>query len=206
MRPDSLLVVPALAALAIYGLVLVQTRYIAPFTPLLFLGLVPPWAVDHLSRRVRVGLATGAVAGLVFVPYQIRIDTGAWRGSASARARVVSALEARGVGPGSRLGFIGESYDALWAYEADARFVTLVPRPEAGHFWALDAAGRDRVLEHMRTRGASAVVAEMPPLGVDVAGWERLPSAGPPAPDLVVYTGGPASARPPIRSPLKAAP
>ena len=191
MRPDPLLVIPALAAMAIYGLVLVQTRYIAPFTPLLFLGLVPPWAVDQLSRRVRVGLATGAVVGLVLVPYQIRIDTAAWRGSASARTRVVSALEARGIGPGSRLGFIGESYDALWAYEANARFVTLVPKAEAGQFWALDAAGRERVLEHMRARGATAVVAETPALGVDLAGWERLPPAGPPVSDLVVYTGVP---------------
>ena len=45
-RPSPLLVVPALAALALYALVLVQSRYVAPFALLLFAGLVPPWATD----------------------------------------------------------------------------------------------------------------------------------------------------------------
>jgi hypothetical protein len=187
MRPEPLLVIPALAALGMYALVLVQTRYVAPFALLLLMGLVPPWAADDLSRRMRAGFATAAVIALPLVAHQMYVDATYWRGSARARANVVSALVARGVTPGTRLGFIGEAYDALWAREARLRFVSLVPRQEVARFWALGPADRARVLAHMRDQGAGAVLAEPPALGIDTAGWEPLPSPGVPSAALMMY-------------------
>ena len=189
MRPSAVLVVPALAALAMYALVLVQSRYVAPFALLLFAGLVPPWATDALSRRLRIGFATGAVAAIALVAYQARVEASYWHGATTSRSNVAAALAARGIGPGSRLGFIGEAYDALWARPARMRFVSLVPSAEAARFWELDAPGRAAVLSHMRQQGATAIVAESPPPGVDTEGWERLPSAGGPRPALIVYSG-----------------
>lgn len=188
-RPAPILVVPALAALAMYALVLVQSRYVAPFALVLFAGLVPPWATDDVSRRVRIGLAAGAVAVLALVVQQVRTDALYWRGTARARADVAAALSARGIAPGARLGFIGEAYEALWARTARVRFVSLVPSAEAGDFWKLDAPGRSAVLAHMQQHGAEAIVAEAPPPGVNIEGWERLPSAGVPRPELIVYGG-----------------
>lgn len=189
VRPVPLLVVPALAALAMYALVLVQSRYVAPFTLVLLAGLVPPWATDDVSRRLRIGLTAGAVAAMALVAQQVRTDAPYWRGTARARADVVAALSARGIGPGARLGFIGEAYDALWARTARVRFVSLLPSAEADDFWKLDAVGRSAVLAHMQRHGAEAIVAEAPPPGVSIEGWERLPSAGVPKPELIVYGG-----------------
>jgi hypothetical protein len=189
VRPSPMLVVPALAALALYALVLVQSRYVAPFALLLFAGLVPPWVTDALSRRLRVGFAAGAVAGLPLIAYQARVDGSYWPGSAQARANVVAALARRGVGPRSRIGFIGEAYAAFWARTARLRFVSLVPLAEAPRFWELGPGARAAVLVHMRQQGAQAIVAEAPALGVDIDGWEPLPSAGVPRPELIVYTG-----------------
>jgi hypothetical protein len=189
MRPSPVFILPALAALALYALVLVQSRYVAPFALLLFAGLVPPWMTDALSRRLRVGFAVGAVAGLPLIAYQARIDVSYWRGSAQERANVVAALAAHGVGPGSRVGFIGEAYDALWARTARIRFVSLVPLDEAPRFWELDAGGRAEVLLHMRQHGAQAIIAEAPERGVNTDGWEQLPPAGVPRSELIVYTG-----------------
>jgi len=189
MRPSPMLVVPALAALALYALVLVQSRYVAAFALLLFAGLVPPWTTDALSRRLRVGFAVGAVAGLPLFAYEARVDGSYWHGSAQTRSNVVAALTARGVGPGSRIGFIGEAYDALWARTARLRFVSLVPVAEAPRFWELDPGGRAAVLQHMRQHGAQAIIAEAPARGVNVDGWERLPSAGVPRSELILYTG-----------------
>ena len=187
MRPEPILVVPAIASLGMYALVLVQTRYVAPFVLLLLMGLVPPWAVDDLSRRLRVGFAAGALVALPLIAHQTRVDTAYWRGSARSRANVVSALAERGITAGTRLGFIGDAYDALWAREARLRFVSLVPRAEAARFWALGPSERDRVLAHMRDQGARAVVAEAPALGVDTQGWAELPSAGVPKAELMVH-------------------
>ena len=189
MRPALVLVIPALAMLVLYALVLVQDRYVAPFAVLLFAGLAPPWASDDLSRRLRAGLAAGSLVAVALVLHQARVDAPYWRGSAHARANVVAALAARGISPGSRVGFIGEAYDALWARQARLRFVSLIPRVEAAPFWALDPAGRAEVLAHMRDHGATAIIAESPALGVDIYGWTRLPSAGVPRSELIVYDG-----------------
>ena len=126
---------------------------------------------------------------LALIAHQVRVDNTYWQGSARARTNVVSALAARGVTPGTRLGFVGEAYDALWAREARLRFVSVVPQAEAASFWALGASDRARVLAHMRAQGAGAVVAEAPALGVDTAGWVQLPSAGVPKAELMVYDG-----------------
>ena len=189
VQPEPLLVIPALAALAIYALVLVQTRYVAPFVLMLLAGLVPPWAVDDLSRRLRTGFATGALIALALVAYRTRVDAAYWQGSAQARTNVTAALAARGVTPGTRLGFVGEAYDALWAREARLRFVSVVPRAEAASFWALGPNDRARVLAHMRAQGAGAVIAEAPAPGIDTTGWVELPSAGVPSAELMVYEG-----------------
>jgi hypothetical protein len=189
IRPSAILVVPSLAALAMYALVLVQSRYVASFALLLFAGLVPPWAMDAVSRRVRRGLAVGALASIPLVAHETRVDATYWRGTARTRANVVAALAARGIGPRSRVGFIGEAYDALWARPARLRFVSLVPSTEAERFWELDATRRAAVLAHMQQHGADAIIAESPALGVDIEGWERLPSAGVPRSELIVYGG-----------------
>jgi len=127
------------------------------------------------------------VVALALIAHQMRVDATYWQGSARARTNVVTALSARGITPGTRLGFIGDAYDALWAREARLRFVSLVPRAEAAHFWALGPADRARVLAHMRAEGARAVVAEAPALGVDTSGWMELPPAGVPRSELMVY-------------------
>ena len=189
MRPSPMLILPALAALAIYALVHVESRFLAAFALLLFAGLVPPWATDALSRRMRTGFAVAAVAALPFVAGEVRVDSTYRQGSTRTRANLIAALVARGVGPGSRIGFIGDAYDAQWARAARLRFVSLVPLAEAPHFWELDASGRAAVLLHMHQHGAQAIVAEAPAPGVNTNGWERLPSPGVPRSELMVYTG-----------------
>ncbi|HEX6052930.1 MAG TPA: hypothetical protein VFZ21_26870 [Gemmatimonadaceae bacterium] len=187
MHPAWVLVAPALAACAMYALILVQTRYVAPFALPLFAGLVPPWAVDDLTRRLRRGFAVGAVAVLPLVLHQVKVDTAAWRGSASVRESFVAALAARGIGPGTRLAFIGEAYDAHWARLGRLRFVTLLPRAEAPRFWHQDEVGRAKVLDGMTRAGAQAIIAESPVPGMSFAGWQRLPPAGAPSPELLLY-------------------
>ena len=187
IQPVWMLVVPAIAACAMYALVLVQTRYIAPFVLLLMVGLVPPWADDELSRRLRRGLAVGATAMLPLVFHQISVDTRAWGGSARLRSQFAAALAARGVAPGTRVGFIGDAYNAFWARQARVRFVTLMPRSEGERFWRLSAPARAAVLDGMTRAGAQAVIAEPPPIGVSADGWDSLPTPGFPASDLLLY-------------------
>ena len=187
MQPAWVIVIPALAACAMYALILVQTRYVAPFALPLFAGLVPPWAIDNLSRRLRRGFAVGAVAVVPLVLHQVKVDTAVWRGSASVRESFVAAFAARGIGPGTRIAFIGDAYDAHWARLGGLRFVTLLPRAEAPRLWHLDEAERAKVLDGMTRSGAQAIIAESPVPGMSFAGWQRLPPAGAPSPELLLY-------------------
>jgi hypothetical protein len=189
MRPEPMLVVPALAAFGMYGLVLVQTRYVAPFALLLFAGLVPPRASDELSRRLRTGFAAGSILALPLMMHLVRVERLFWFNAGRDRDAVVAQLETKGVPPGARLGYVGEAYDALWARRGHYRFVSIVPSAEADRFWALDEAARARVMAHMRERGAAAIVAEAPVMGINTAGWELLPPAGKPKPSVIVWTG-----------------
>jgi len=189
LRPVALLVIPSLAAIGMYALVLVFPRYVAAFVLLLMAGLVPPWDTEDLSRRLRVGFAVGSAALLPLAVHEVRVDRSYWRGAERNRQMVKAALEARGINPGSRIGFIGESYEAYWARAARLRIVSLVPSAEAGAFWSLDTNARAAVLERMKRQGAAAVIAEAPAAGVSTDGWERLPAAGPPRPALIFYSG-----------------
>jgi hypothetical protein len=120
-----------------------------------------------------------------------------WSNAANDRAAVIAALASKGVGSGAHVGYIGEAYDALWARLGRFRFVSVVPSAEADRFWALDEPGRARVMSHMRERGAVAIIAEAPVIGVNTFGWEPLPPAGKPKPSLVVWTGVRESGRDP---------
>lgn len=195
VQPAWVIVIPALAACVMYALILVQTRYVAPFALPLFAGLVPPWAVDDLSRRLRRGFAVGAVAALPLVLHQVKVDTAVWRGSASVRETFVAALTARGIGPGTRLAFVGDAYDAHWARLGRLRFVTLLPRAEAPRLWHLDEGERAKVLDAMTRSGAQAIIAESPVPGMSFAGWQRLPPAGAASPELLLHGAAPGVAR-----------
>src|SRR5690242_11191339 len=116
---------------------------------------------------MRTGFAVAAVAALPLVAGEVGVDSSYRKGSARTRGNFIAAVVARGVGPGSRIGFIGEAYDAQWARTARLRFASLVPLAEAPRFWELDASGRAAVLLHMRQHGAEAIVAEAPPPGVE---------------------------------------
>ena len=77
-------------------------------------------------------------------------------------------------------------YLSSWTDSQGGRDMT---ETEAERFWELDARGRAAVLAHMQEQGATAIVAESPALGVNIEGWERLPSAGVPRSELIVYGG-----------------
>jgi hypothetical protein len=198
MRPSAVLVLPALALLGLYALLLVQSRYVAPFVVLLVLGLVTPHARDELTRRLRLGFVVGALCALPFTAFEVRRAAAHWDGAAEARAAIARDLRARGVESGTRVAFIGEAHDAAWARHARLRIVSVVPRQEAGWFWASDSTRRAAVLDTMRAHGATAVMAEAPSAGVDVRGWIPL---GPPGsgsgdrPGLLLHSSTPVLVR-----------
>jgi hypothetical protein len=158
------LLLPALAAFALYALVHVQGRYLAPFLTLLFLGLL-------VRLRFRLRLVAQSAHYLPFLivltwapvaalALESGMGSAAGEGEAAHRdAAVAEELARQGVLPGSRVAVLGDAFECGWARPGRLRIVAQVERQDAPRYWTADARHRQAVLDAFRRAGAVAVVA-----------------------------------------------
>jgi hypothetical protein len=183
------LLIPAVAAFGLYGLVLVSGRYIGVFVLLFWADLLANLRmVDTPSNRqwLRV-LSAIAVVGLLVNIGQFNLD-GVTRlnpglkssigEQASAKppgpVLVAQALQQMGVQEGDRVAIIGYGFDSFWARLARVQIVAEMLDTEAGEFWRGNDAARESVLRAFASTGAKAVVAEYVPDDVEMRGWDRV--------------------------------
>jgi hypothetical protein len=164
-RTDSVLLLPALFALAVYALSHWEPRFIAPFAVLLLAGLVLPAAADPRRDHLRNGFT---IAGLLlfiitaFTTITFFKDRVRHERLHEQRMALARTLAERGLGHGTRVGFVGDPYTAYWAQLAGLRFVSVVPSQQLSSFWAADSIALEDVLQQMRKHGASVILAHAP--------------------------------------------
>lgn len=179
----SPLLVPALAALAMYTLVgHAEGRLVGPFVVLLGLALLAAIRLPH-PRQVAVQPVGAAFLTLLGVLLGGNLIFDAGKALAAARAGeggpahphwlVAQELRALGVRPGDGVASVGYTYNAYWARLAGCPCVAEVPQGEARRFWAAAPAERTQALTAMRLAGARAAVADDAPPGA--GGWRRVP-------------------------------
>lgn len=193
LRNTWFVLIPVVAAFGLYGLVYVETRYLAPFVLLSWgvllaaVGLPP----DRLSRPLIQG--GGFIILLVFalnlfMPNEkalstfLRSPNSGWSGQwfdagpsgSSAHVPAALALGAAGLEPGDEIAYIGYPYYAYWARLAGLRLVAEVPHPASHDFWAADDAGRNEITRLLFSTGAAAIVTEADGGYPPPAGWQRL--------------------------------
>ena len=192
------LVAWALACFAMYSLVFVTERYVAPFVVLGWGGALTAWRLRASDFARRLSATAGALlvlfalsnvialnlagaTGLVgFRPPVEAVRPGQFQDGASASPPAVArALREAGVEPGTDVAHIGYSYTASWAYLAEARIVAEIWPEQASHFWGADESERETVLDRFREAGARYAVAEIGPLEPGAAaGWALLGGTG----------------------------
>jgi hypothetical protein len=173
-----LVILPSVAALAMYSLVLVEFRYVAPFTLMLMLWTlgrvrIVVGAEPRLLRRFHLviilapALAVGwAVARDLYEvirnkPYEPWV--------------VAQQLHAMGIPSGTDVGYIGTGLGAYWAHLAGVRIVVEIPNIEQPRFVAADAARRQQVLALISSVGARAVVTRNADAANPADGWRKIP-------------------------------
>lgn len=178
-----------LLGLLVYALVLVESRYVAPFAVMTGVGL---FAMARLPDARHSGLPGGVLALALVLAATLEPLLLA-RTAVSVVKREVPQHEewqtARqllrlGVRQGDEVGLIGRR--SFWARIARLR-VTAGMRPRdwleegrrryedyVSRFWEADPGTRRRVLEAMANWGVTAVVAEHVPPLADTSGWHRL--------------------------------
>jgi hypothetical protein len=188
----------ALACFAMYALVFVTERYVAPFVVLFWAGLIGYWRFPSTPPArfastfggillVGVTLANvlaldleGAAALVGLKPPVESVRVGQFRDGASASPPdVAAALTEMGVEPGTDVAHVGYSFTALWAYLARVRIVAEIWPEQAPSFWSAAPAERERVLRLFREAGARHVIAEIPPDDPEAAaGWTPVGGTG----------------------------
>ncbi|MBV9480364.1 MAG: hypothetical protein JO249_06365 [Acidobacteria bacterium] len=175
------ILIPSLAALLMYAVVLVETRYVAVFLAILwialFSGIRLPVARDSSKLAAGVTLAIAVVLGAPLAQSSLYDINQGLRHHGHPQWEVAENLRYLGIHPGDRVARIGGQYAANWARLLRVRVVAEVPRDKAGDFWSATPAVQAQILDRLRRIGVTAVVAQQfPPNEVFAPGpeWKRM--------------------------------
>jgi len=184
------LVIPAFAALGMYALVHVQSRYIGAFVVLLWADLLANVRLPDLPTSNKLMNLVSVtmilimlinIAAFNFEGFNALISNAFRTQSVSQQAlppswpgEVAEELHRLGIQPGGRVAIIGYGFDAFWARLARVQIVAEMLEWQAEAFWLGDSTVRSQVIEAFAHTGAKAIVAEHVPAYASLAGWHRI--------------------------------
>jgi hypothetical protein len=186
------LLVPGIAALAMYSLVHALPRYVGPFVVLLWAGVFCGVRLpdSHESRRlvacVIVAISLVTIVKIAAPTAQVIYDSGrdliggrdAW---ADVHWQVADSLSRMGIQPGDQVALIGLGGRAYWARLARVRIVAEIPQAEekefqeADKFWGANDFVKSQVIKAFTRTGAKVIVARVPS-DAFTTGWQRIGS------------------------------
>ena len=173
-----LVILPSVAALAMYSLVLVEFRYVAPFALMLMLWTlarvrIVVGAEPRLLRRFHLVIILGPALAVGWAVARDLYDV--IRNKPYEPWVVAQQLHAMGIPPGTDVGYIGTGLGAYWAHLAGVRIIVEIPNIEQPRFVAADAARRQQVLALFSSVGARAVVTGNADAANPADGWRQIP-------------------------------
>ena len=179
------LIIPAVAGLGLYALVNVQGRYVASFMVLLWLALFMAVRVHHTANALRFARSISIVLVVVIVVTTVASSSRevgltlrqvikGENPAAHEQWQVAEGLREMGVVPSDKVAFIGDSFRAFWAHLLGVRVTAEVRGDAVIDFWQAGPAVKSDVINAFARTGVKAVVAEDPPVGMDLSGWQKI--------------------------------
>jgi hypothetical protein len=181
------LMIPALAAFGLYGLVLVADRYIGVFVVLFWADILANIKLPASSSNRTLINVFGSIAavGLIVNLTIFNLDgirrlspTSGITMSAAYEPikplRVAQELTQHGIMNGDYVGVIGYGFDSFWARLARVQITAEMLEYEAGDFWLGDDDLQAAVMEAFASTGVKAVVAEFVPYYARLNGWKQV--------------------------------
>jgi hypothetical protein len=173
-----LVILPLAAALAMYALVLVEFRYVAPFALMLMMWMLARMRIvigaeRKLVKRFHVVVILAPALAVGWAAARDLYDV--IRDKPYEPWVVAQHLHAIGIPPGTDVGYIGTGTDGYWAHLAGLRIIVEIPDIEQAHFVAADAARRQQVLALFSSVGARAVVTKNAAAANQADGWRQIP-------------------------------
>jgi 4-amino-4-deoxy-L-arabinose transferase-like glycosyltransferase len=174
-----LVIVPSIAALFMYALVLVELRYVSPFALLLLVWTLsraeslPTSAASFATNQKFFRCAILAPSLAIAWPV-IRDARTAIRNAPYEDWQVAIALPGFGVRPGSSLAYIGSGGDAYWAHLAGDRLIAEIPGKDQSALLAASPEKRFAILRDLVRLGADGVVTKNAAVAHATRDWERI--------------------------------
>jgi hypothetical protein len=182
------LTIPAVIAFGLYGMVLVEGRYVGVFILLFWADILANVRLpDTVNTQSWLNVLSGIAAfGLVANIAMFNLDgfkrLNPTLGVSSVPQvappakplEVAQTLKELGVQPGDKVGVIGYAYDSFWARLARLKIAAEMLESDATEFWRGNEALRQGVLQSFAKASVKAVVAEYVPEDVMLTGWHRV--------------------------------
>jgi hypothetical protein len=173
-----LMILPSVAALAMYSLVLVEFRYVAPFALMLMVWMLARMrtligAEPRLLRRFHVVIFLAPALPVGWAGVRDLYDV--IRNKPYEPWVVAQRLHDMEISPGTDVGSIGTGADAYWAHLAGVRIIVETPDTQRPRFVVADAARRQQVLALFSSVGARAVVTRNADAANPADGWRQIP-------------------------------
>ncbi len=174
----SLVFLPSVAALAMYSLVLVEFRYVAPFALMLMMWMlsrmkIATGAGPLLVRRFHFVILLAPALAIAWAAGRDLYDVA--RNKPFEPWVVAQRLHEMGIPPGTEVGYIGTGLDAYWAHLAGVRIIVEIPDEQQSRFIRAGATRRQQVLALFSSVGAKAVVTKNANAANSADGWRPIP-------------------------------
>jgi hypothetical protein len=174
---------PALAALATYGLVHVETRYIGGAIAVLWCVLFSAVSLPQSETNDRLWKSVTLAAALVLgisIAGSLAGDLAAMlRRPAHVEWEAAMDLTQRGLQPGDTVAVLGKTSMAdYWAHLAQVRIVADMPKDALPDYWDASDDVRSRILRLFAQTGAKFLVTHTPPPASKMEGWSSLGTTG----------------------------
>jgi hypothetical protein len=174
---EWLITLPLVAPLAMYALVHVEFRFIAPFGLMLLIRALTQLSVVAgtqallLKRSLMVVTLAPALAMAWPVAHDLR-DVVANRPYEPWRVAV--GLHEMGIPPGTRVGSIGTGLSAYWAHLAGVRIIAEIPEKDETIFLAANPTRKLEALSKFSEVGAKAVLTKNAAVAHSMDGWQQV--------------------------------
>jgi len=169
---------PSAATLAIYELVHVEYRFVAPFALVLFLGVLAKVRFKEGAGawNVRRVPLTIALAPALAIAWSVARDvTVLIRNAPDEQWEMAQQLHDAGIPPGTQIAMIGTGSGAAWAHLAGVQIIAEIPDKELPRFVAADGERKRQIFELLSSLGAGAVVTWNPAVASSSERWRGIP-------------------------------
>jgi hypothetical protein len=181
------LLLPAVSAVCLYSLVLVEGRYVAPFLPVLLLSTFFGARLREFQRTGKIATAVTVAIALMlmirFIPgiFSSVADLRNWRNPKSHPYwEVASELRKMGLRAGDKVASVSYANvnNVKWARLARVRIIAEVYHsiydPEKNDFWKAEPSVQKQVIQAFANLGVRVIVADEEPRGPGTDGWQRI--------------------------------